>query len=337
MKDKANTYLDRETALSIAQYHHGLIAKKDKAIWAYDASANTVKYGKNEIPTDSFESDSGIDFRLPREALSIALRNAAVAAADNDIRGYLNGVIFDTRHCADNAFDVVGTDGHRLFKADSLAITEGKRCDAFIIPTRIAAHIAKQIANRKHRNSETVSFRVIGDCDAKTVTFRCGNDTWVFEALSGSRYPDWHRVIPSVEQCSAFIIAAEPGMAETLRAFDKAQKKERRENRKPRRDTHVRFKFGFGKVRGAEKESAQLLGGYTTEFERLRSLGWFFCDYDKEAWEGDNLGVIAFNAAYMADAIAAAEGNASIRGKGGDLSMRIDAPSGVSVVMPCRI
>jgi hypothetical protein len=129
------------------------------------------------------------------------LRAALICAAKNDVRYYLNGILF-ARHGA--GMVAVSTDGHRL----SAIYSDERECepDATELPESFAIIVpADVIANAcKAHKSRTVSVLLFeiqpadGTADAArlvTIGANAGESQFSAREVEG-RFPDWQKVIP---------------------------------------------------------------------------------------------------------------------------------------------
>lgn len=122
-----------------------------------------------------------------------------IAAGKSDIRGYLNGLLFDLSTGA-----LVGCDGHRLhaFKSHLPKVFAGERAVELIIPR---APLEWMLAS----SDEAMTVQVWGaerpvtewfaadGLGAPKVLLRTGDTfVWVPHVVEG-KYPDWRRVVPS--------------------------------------------------------------------------------------------------------------------------------------------
>ena len=120
------------------------------------------------------------------------LKAAAICAAKNDIRYYLNGVCIDVR--TDSKLVIVGTDGHVMFIGvdDYEGKWNGKQ-EEIIIPIKTVEHVLKN-CNKKlsHIALETL-------LDGEMLL-----DTTPFKPIDG-KYQDYKKVILKLESLKAGI------------------------------------------------------------------------------------------------------------------------------------
>ena len=119
------------------------------------------------------------------------LRAARTHAAEKDIRIYLNGVYLDTA-----AGKVVATDGSRLFCAEARGVKSA--CPVVIIPNETVDAALKQFAGEYARGKSLGAVDVKITVDWPTITI-CTPTGSVMGKSSDLKFPDWRRVVPTVE------------------------------------------------------------------------------------------------------------------------------------------
>ncbi len=121
---------------------------------------------------------------LPQKALKDALRLVQFAMAVQDIRYYLNGVLFSVDK---DTLRVVATDGHRLSYASQSLGSDHGSVEA-ILPRKTVIELIKLLAD----TDEPVSL-AIGSNQAR---FSFGGIEIVSKIVEG-KFPDYQKVIPS--------------------------------------------------------------------------------------------------------------------------------------------
>lgn len=137
------------------------------------------------------EAAGVVRLTLPGARLAATLYTTAFAAARQDVRYYLNGLLFEWH---DSTLILVATDGYRLANVGLRADIDGNPGQA-ILPTQTVAILAKIAAATGpapltltlHRNRLAVAWRG-GDLVSK---------------LIDGKYPDWRRVVPAHRQPAA--------------------------------------------------------------------------------------------------------------------------------------
>jgi DNA polymerase III subunit beta len=123
-------------------------------------------------------------FSLPQKLLKSTLRLVEFAMAQQDIRFYLNGMLFVLEK---NQLICVATDGHRLSYA-SMPIEGDFAKQEIIVPRKTVMELSKLLADSDE------SLRV--DILANQVRFSFGNIELTSKVIDG-KFPDYNRVIPS--------------------------------------------------------------------------------------------------------------------------------------------
>ena len=151
--------------------------------------AGKSKFSLQTLPAQDFPkivsaSGAAAEAHLPQKELKRLLALVQYAMAQQDIRYYLNGLLFSLR---ENALVVVATDGHRLALA-SLAVNLGSSRSEVILPRKAILELVKLLED----TDETVSLRVLDN----QVSFSFGRISFVTKVVDG-KFPDFQKVIPS--------------------------------------------------------------------------------------------------------------------------------------------
>jgi DNA polymerase-3 subunit beta len=154
----------------------------------------TVRAGKSRfnlqtLPAADFPrmveaKDASKTLTLPQRALKDALRLVQFAMAVQDIRYYLNGVLFSVDK---DTLRVVATDGHRLSYASQSLGSDHGSVEA-ILPRKTVLELIKLLGD----TDETVSL-AIGSNQAR---FTFGSIEIVSKIVEG-KFPDYQKVIPA--------------------------------------------------------------------------------------------------------------------------------------------
>jgi DNA polymerase-3 subunit beta len=166
---------------------------------ALEAKENrmTVKAGKSrfnlqtlaaaDFPRMVEAKDASKTLTLPQKALKAALRLVQFAMAVQDIRYYLNGVLFSVDN---DVLRVVATDGHRLSFASQQLEGDHGQVEA-ILPRKTVLELIKLLGD----GDEEVSL-AIGTNQAR---FRFGGIEIVSKIVEG-KFPDYQKVIPTTHK-----------------------------------------------------------------------------------------------------------------------------------------
>ena len=123
-------------------------------------------------------------FSLPQKLLKATLRLVEFAMAQQDIRFYLNGMLFVLEK---DQLVCVATDGHRLSYA--VMPVEGNFAkQEIIVPRKTVIELSKLLAD----TDEPISIAIL----ANQVRFSFGNIELTSKVIDG-KFPDYHRVIPT--------------------------------------------------------------------------------------------------------------------------------------------
>lgn len=157
----------------------------------------TVKAGKSrfnlqtlaaaDFPKMVEAKDASKTLTLPQKALKSALRLVQFAMAVQDIRYYLNGVLFSVEK---DTLRVVATDGHRLSFASQALEGDHGSVEA-ILPRKTVLELIKLLGD----TDEPVSL-AIGSNQAR---FRFGGIEIVSKIVEG-KFPDYQKVIPTTHK-----------------------------------------------------------------------------------------------------------------------------------------
>src|SRR5438552_3220361 len=160
-------------------------------------SRMTVRAGKSrfnlqtlaaaDFPRMVEAKDETKTLTLPQKALKDALRLVQFAMAVQDIRYYLNGVLFSIDK---DTLRVVATDGHRLSYASQSLGSDHGSVEA-ILPRKTVLELIKLLGDTE----DTVSLAV-GSNQAR---FSFGGIEIVSKIVEG-KFPDYQKVIPTVHK-----------------------------------------------------------------------------------------------------------------------------------------
>ena len=148
---------------------------------------NLTTLAANEYP--NIEEKAGlVNFNIARNTLGRLLEQTAFAMAVQDVRYYLNGMLFEIR---DGQLIVVTTDGHRLALSGAAINLSVDTPSQVIIPRKGVMEIARIFSE----GSEEVAVHISSN------HIRIHSDDVCFTSkLVDGRYPDYERVIPAEGQ-----------------------------------------------------------------------------------------------------------------------------------------
>lgn len=157
-----------------------------------DAGRMTISSGRSRftlstLPASEFpsldESVGGVEFTIPAQNLKSLIDNTAFAMAHQDVRYYLNGMLWET---SSGMLRAVATDGHRLAMST--------RAMPLTVPEKIQAIIP--------RKGVMELSRILGEGDDVVVILGSnhvrikGSDFLFTSKLVDGAYPDYERVLP---------------------------------------------------------------------------------------------------------------------------------------------
>ncbi|MFI4847324.1 MAG: DNA polymerase III subunit beta [Candidatus Makana argininalis] len=151
-----------------------------------------IKYKKiiyylSTIPSDNFPIinffKSNVEFNLYQSSFKKLIESINFSMANQDVRYYLNGMLFETKN---NYFNMVATDGHRL-SLSSLLIKKKIPFNSSIIPRKGII-----ILYRLLDNNEILLNIKIGD---NHILIKRENYTFISKILDG-KFPNYKEVIP---------------------------------------------------------------------------------------------------------------------------------------------
>jgi DNA polymerase III subunit beta len=121
---------------------------------------------------------------LPQCVLKGLLKQVEFAMAQQDIRYYLNGLLFEV---VDNKLNIVGTDGHRLsFTSTELKQTYQKQ--EIILPRKTVIELIKLLDDSEED--------VVIELGGNQVNFSFNQYKLISKIIDG-KFPDYNRVIPT--------------------------------------------------------------------------------------------------------------------------------------------
>ncbi len=153
-----------------------------------DLSAGRSKFKLSTLPADDFPiidlTQTDLSFSIQQHQLKQIIHNTAFAMASQDVRFYLNGMLFDINQ---QTLRVVATDGHRLSTCTTTLETEGLPATQAILPRKGVLELQKLLGD----DDSLLSFSIAKNY--LTVHFE---DTIFTCKLVDGRFPDFNRVIP---------------------------------------------------------------------------------------------------------------------------------------------
>ncbi|MBM4402307.1 MAG: DNA polymerase III subunit beta, partial [Candidatus Cloacimonetes bacterium] len=195
-----------------------------------EAQASFVTMGSEEFPKFP-EIDEESKFMLKKETLGFLIRKTAFAAAADEGRPVLTGVLLKNE---EGKLGMVATDGFRLSEALSTEGTPNKEFGSLIIPSKALVEVERLIGETEEEVTLSKTL------DQNQVVFQFGPpiNGLLFARLLEAEYPDYKRIIPdsfslTAKVNSEHLISAVKtaaifarGNGQTLRLFFDPQKNE---------------------------------------------------------------------------------------------------------------
>lgn len=126
---------------------------------------------------------SNVEFRLPQATLKRLIESTQFSMAHQDVRYYLNGMLFET---SGEEIRTVATDGHRLAVC-SMSVGELLPSHLVIMPRKGVIELLRMLDG-----NETLLTLQIG---SKNIRAIIGDYIFTSKLVDG-RFPDYHRVLP---------------------------------------------------------------------------------------------------------------------------------------------
>lgn len=164
---------------------------------ATNDSRVTLKAGKSrfnlqtlpaaDYPVMSKTQGESTTVTIAQRQFKELLKQVEFAMAQQDIRYYLNGLLFEVNA---NRLNIVGTDGHRLSFTSS-ELKQNYEKQEVILPRKTVIELIKLLDD----SEEDVQIEI----SAAQVNFSFGNIKLISKVIDG-KFPDYNRVIPTGHQ-----------------------------------------------------------------------------------------------------------------------------------------
>ncbi|MDR9498697.1 MAG: DNA polymerase III subunit beta [Hydrogenovibrio sp.] len=184
-----NTTLPAMKLISIVRsLPDGVLVTLDFEQTRCQLTAGRSRFKLSTLPAEDFPTidltQTELSFSLQQHQLKQLISNSAFAMAHQDVRFYLNGMLFDI---SDQTLRVVATDGHRLSTCTTQLETEGLTATQAILPRKGVMELQKLISD----DETLVAFAL-----AKNYLTVQMEDTVFTCKLVDGRFPDYKRVLP---------------------------------------------------------------------------------------------------------------------------------------------
>jgi DNA polymerase-3 subunit beta len=129
-------------------------------------------------------NDSILSFSISQSILKNAIERSYFAMAQQDVRYYLNGMLFEINA---NHLTLVATDGHRLAVCNTGASVEIKENQQVIVPRKGVIELMKLLSD----TDQLINIRLGNNF----IHFSTPETTFISKLIDG-RFPDYHNVVP---------------------------------------------------------------------------------------------------------------------------------------------
>ena len=150
-------------------------------------SSGRSKFTLATLPANEFpsvdEGASKLEFSMPSQDLKYLIDSTAFAMAQQDVRYYLNGMLWEAEG---NQLRAVATDGHRLAMADSEVATGSTEKIQVIVPRKGVLELSRML-----EGVESISI-LLGNNHVRIIT---PEYRFTSKLVDGS-YPDYQKVLP---------------------------------------------------------------------------------------------------------------------------------------------
>jgi DNA polymerase-3 subunit beta len=153
-----------------------------------NVKAGKSKFNLQTLPSKDYpllkKNDSeSVSVKLSQNKLKGLLKQVDFAMAQQDIRYYLNGLLFEIQG---QKLNIVGTDGHRL-SFTSTKLDDSYEKKEVIIPRKTIMELIKLLDD----SDEIVELEILN----QQVIFKFG-DIFIITKVIDGKFPDYNRVIP---------------------------------------------------------------------------------------------------------------------------------------------
>lgn len=145
------------------------------------------RFTLSSLPASEFpnveQTEEGLDFAVSQEILKRAIDRSSFAMAQQDVRYYLNGMLFEV---GEESLRTVATDGHRLATC-CVSISGPQEQRQIILPRKGVLELVKLLSDPEISIALSISNNHLR---AKTESY-----TFTSKLVDG-KFPDYNRVIP---------------------------------------------------------------------------------------------------------------------------------------------
>ena len=150
--------------------------------------AGRSRFSLATLPSSEFpsleETAEGSNFSVKPGSLRSAIESTAFSMAQQDVRYYLNGMLFEVEQ---QKLRMVATDGHRLALCDREASVAATSKVQVIVPRKGVTELSRLLADAGDDVNVTIS--------SNHLRLKIGNITFTSKLIDG-KFPEYDRVIP---------------------------------------------------------------------------------------------------------------------------------------------
>ena len=148
-----------------------------------DERRSQIEYSGGDVSIEDLIADESVVITISQMQLKRLLKQVEFAMAQQDIRYYLNGLLFEVNG---NQLNIVGTDGHRL-SFTSIHLDQNYNKTEVILPRKTVIELIKLL----NETEELVSVELYKG----QVSFNF-NDIQLISKVIDGKFPDYTRVVP---------------------------------------------------------------------------------------------------------------------------------------------
>lgn len=138
-----------------------------------------------DFPIVDVEGDQSVTFSIATDGLTRLLESTQRSMASQDVRYYLNGMLWELEG---STFHAVATDGHRLSHNKMTIDRADQEPRAAIVPRKAIGIFASLLSGAENECEITITPNHV------VLSYGC---TTIATKLIDGQFPDWRRVIPS--------------------------------------------------------------------------------------------------------------------------------------------
>lgn len=139
-----------------------------------------------DFPLMQVNNTDSLEFNLSQKQLKHQLCSVAFAMALQDVRYYLNGMLFKIEN---DELIVVATDGHRMACSKASCFIEKNKKIEVILPRKTVIELLRLLEDKN--SEQTINIKV----NSQQIIFNLGDIELISKLIDG-KFPDYTRIIP---------------------------------------------------------------------------------------------------------------------------------------------